>query len=104
MFVCVPEPVCQTAAEIRRVTPASPSSAAATMASALLRQTAPSSRVDARAGALDDQQRADQRLGHFLGGDAECSSERCVCAPQSRSAGTSMGPKLSRSIGWTGRS
>lgn len=28
----------------------------------------------------------------------KCSSERCVCAPQSRSAGTSIGPKLSRSI------
>ena len=28
----------------------------------------------------------------------KCSSERCVCAPHSRSAGTSMGPKLSRSM------
>ena len=35
---------------------------------------------------------------HALAGDAgSWSSERWVCAPQSRSAGTSMGPKVSRS-------
>jgi hypothetical protein len=54
--------------------------------------------VDAGGGALDAGQRVDQLGRHFFGGDAEMFEERWVCAPHSWASGTSIGPKLSRSL------
>src|SRR6185295_13689351 len=75
MLVCVPDPVCQTA---------SGNSPACAPTRAALRLTISIARISA-AGIFSVEMR-------------KCSSERCVCAPHNRSAGTSIGPNVSRSV------
>ena len=99
MLVWVPEPVCQTTrGNSSSCAPAITSSQAATMAVvrvasskprlwftyALARLTWASARMSS--GAMRSPEMA------------KCCKERWVCAPHKRRAGTSMGPKVSRSV------
>ncbi|KFB73046.1 MAG: hypothetical protein AW09_001733 [Candidatus Accumulibacter phosphatis] len=98
MLLCVPDPVCQTeSGNSCAWRPASTSSAAAAMAPALSAGSSPSSPLTRAAAALTATSARTRSSGRRSLEIEKCSSERCVCAPQSRSAGTSMPPKESRS-------
>jgi hypothetical protein len=99
MLVCVPDPVCQTASgNSSACLPASASSAAAMIASPFFLSIAPSA-MFTRAALRFTISSARMSAGCIFSVEMrKCSSERCVCAPQSLSAGTSIGPKVSRSV------
>ena len=99
MFVCVPLPVCQTTSgNSASRCPASTSSAAATIAPAFASSSTPSSALTSATAFLTSTSARTSASGSRSPEMRKFSSERCVCAPQSRSAGTSTGPKLSFSI------
>ncbi len=99
MFDCVPDPVCQTASgNSSACCAASTSSQAMTMARAFSASSAPRSRLTSAAARLTRTSASTSSRGIFSVDTAKNCSERCVCAPQSRSAATSMGPKVSRSV------
>ena len=95
MLVCVPEPVCQTASGNSSSMPAREHLVGrGDDRVRLLRRQHAELGVDARRRALDDQRaRGSARAASSPSRCGRSSSERCVCAPQSRSAGTSIGPK-----------
>src|SRR5471030_803993 len=99
IFDCVPEPVCHTA---RGNSPlcwlASTSSAARVMASAFEPSSRPRSRLTLAAPRLTRASAWISSGGMRSVEMWKCSSERWVCAPHSCASGTSMGPKLSRSV------
>ena len=98
MLVWVPEPVCQTASgNSPSCLPASASSAAATIACAFFASSVPSARFTRAALRFTMSSARMSAGGIFSVEMRKWPSERCVCAPQRCSAGTSIGPKLSRS-------
>src|SRR5712692_5716666 len=99
MLVCVPEPVCQTTSgNSPSCFPASTSSAAAMMAFALSAGRSPSSRLTTAQARLTLAS-AWMTSGAMRSPEMrKFSSDRCVCAPHNRSAGTRISPKLSRSM------
>ena len=98
ILVCVPEPVCQTASgNSPSCRPASPSSAAATMASAVFADRMPSSTFTCADARLTISSARMSAGGIFSVEMRKYWSERCVCAPHKCSSGTSIGPKVSRS-------
>src|SRR5450830_1056925 len=99
ILLCVPDPVCQTASgNSLGCLPASTSSAACVMATAFLPLNKPRSRLTWAAARLTVARAAISSGGIFSVEIWKCSSERWVCAPHNCAAGTSIGPKLSRSI------
>ncbi len=98
MLVCVPEPVCQTASGNSAAwRPASASSAAAAIASAISCASTPSLALTCAAARLTISS-ARINSGAILSLEIrKWWSERWVCAPHSRSAGTSIVPNASRS-------
>jgi hypothetical protein len=68
------------------------------MASALSAGSRPSERLTAAAARLTWASAATSSGAMRSLEMAKCSSERCVCAPHRRAAGTSIGPKLSFSL------
>ncbi len=99
MLVWVPEPVCHTTSgNSASCIPASTSSAAATIASAVAGSSAPSARFTVAQARLTSASARTSSGGIRSPEIRKCCSERCVCAPHRRAAGTSISPKLSRSI------
>ena len=104
MLVCVPEPVCQTDERELAVVLAGEhlvgggddrvgllrdrARRASRLTTAALRLTSASARISSRGMRSVEM--------------SKWCSERCVCAPHSRSAGTSMSPKVSFSMRWLG--
>jgi hypothetical protein len=99
MFVWVPDPVCQTTSGNSALCrPAITSSAAATMVCAV-RVSSPASGWFTTAQArLTCASARINSTGMCSPEMAKCASERWVCAPHRRSAGTSIGPMLSDSV------
>ena len=99
MFDCVPEPVCQTTSgNSPGQRPASTSSAAVEMDRALGAVSVPSDSFTAAAARLIHASASMISAGMRSPEMRKCSRERCVWAPQRRSSGTSMGPKVSFSM------
>src|SRR5260364_268376 len=94
--VCVPEPVCQIASgNSSACRPAMISSAAAIITRAFSSGNTPSARFTAAAARLTS---ASARISSGDGFSVEIlkfRSERCVCAPHRRAAGTAISPKVS---------
>ena len=99
MLVWVPLPVCQiTSGNSSSCLPASTSSAAATMARPFFASSTPSATFTS-AEAFFTRASAWMRAGGMRSPEIlKCWSERCVCAPQRRAAGTSIGPNVSFSV------
>src|SRR6185503_8290860 len=99
VLLCVPEPVCQTlSGHSASCLPSSTSCAARRMASAFLASSSPSSAFTCAAALFT-------RASAYTTASGMRSLEmrkkrrlRSVCAPHRRSAGTSIGPKLSFSL------
>ncbi|CCK02452.1 Binding-protein-dependent transport systems inner membrane component [Cronobacter sakazakii 701] len=99
MLVWVPEPVCQIASgNSCGCAPSSTSSAALMMASPRSAGSKPRSILTFAAARLVSASAAISAVGIFSVEMRKCSSERCVCAPQSLSAGTSIAPMESFSL------
>src|SRR3990167_2065390 len=99
MLVCVPEPVCQTTSgNSPGCLPAITSSAAATIASVFFASCRPSAWLTTAEARLTWASALMISRGCCSPEMSKFCSERCVCAPQSLSAGTSMGTKVSRSV------
>ena len=89
MLVWVPEPVCQTASgNSASCLPAITSSAAAAIARALRSSRTPSCRLTIAAQRLTSASARMSSRGIRSVEMSKCWIARCVCAPQSRSAGT----------------
>ena len=99
MLVCVPEPVCQTTSgNSSGCRPSSTSSAAATIAPVFRSSSSPSARFTTAEARLTSANARMISRGCCSPEMAKFCSERCVWAPHNLSAGTSMGPKVSRSV------
>ncbi len=98
MFVWVPLPVCQTTSgKCSSSLPAITSSAAWTMARTFSAASPSSALTTAQAFLRMPNARINSR-GKRSSPILKCSSERWVCAPQYRSAGTSTLPMVSDSV------
>ena len=99
MLVCVPLPVCQMASgNSASCLPAITSSAASMMALAFFASRPLRSRLTCAAARFTCASALTSCGGIFSLPILKFVSERCVCAPQSRSAGTSIGPNVSFSM------
>ena len=99
MFVCVPLPVCHTASgNSPSCLPAMTSSAAWMIAFAFFASSSFRSRFTCAAARFTWASALMSAKGIFSVPILKFVSERCVCAPHSLSAGTSMGPKMSFSM------
>ena len=99
ILLCVPDPVCQTDnGNSSRCWPASTSSAACTMAVAFSSLSNPRSRLTSAAARFTAASARMSSRGICSVEIWKYCKERCVCAPHRRSAGTSIGPKESRSV------
>src|SRR5712692_8023645 len=99
MLVCVPLPVCHTASgNSPSCLPVMTSSAASMMALAFFGSNNFSSRLTCAAARFTWASALISCGGIFSVPILKFISDRCVCAPHSRSAGTSMGPKVSFSM------
>src|SRR5450755_4703039 len=99
MLFCVPEPVCQTASgNSPSCFPASASSAAATIATAVFGGSLPRPTFTSAAARLTISSARMSAGGIFSVETRKYCSERCVCAPHKCASGTSIGPNVSRSV------
>ena len=99
MFVCVPEPVCQTTSgNSPSCLPAITSSAASMIALPFFGSRTRRSMFTCAAARFTCASAVISAGGIFSLLIRKFCSERCVCAPQSLSAGTSIGPKVSFSM------
>ena len=99
MLVWVPLPVCQTdRGKWASRRPSMTSSAAVTMARALSSGRRPSSRFTSAQAFFSTPRARITGRGNRSPPISKCSSDRWVCAPQYRSAATSMLPIVSRSV------
>src|SRR5262249_16679055 len=91
MLVWVPEPVCQTTSgKCSSSLPARASSAALMIARPFSRASVPSATLTAAAAFLTSTCARTTSIGIVSPGKWKCARLRCVCAPHSLSAGTSM--------------
>src|SRR5262245_40133218 len=96
MFDCVPEPVCHTTSgKCSSSLPSITSCAAATMALPRLESSLPSAMLVSAAARLTMPSARTIDSGCFSQPILKLLSERCACAPQYLSAGTSMAPNVS---------
>src|SRR5262249_34482789 len=99
MLVCVPEPVCHTVSgKCSSSLPSAISCATVAMAAARLASRDPSARLTSAAARLITPRARTISIGIRSVPIWKLCSERSVCAPHSRSAGLSKGPKGSLSM------
>ena len=99
MLVCVPEPVCHTTSgKWPSSLPSITSCAAAAIARARLASRMPSDWFTSAAARLTSAIARISGCGMRSSPMRKFCSERCVCAPQYRSAATSIGPNVSVSV------